>query len=208
MPCGRDRILLHETDGIAGDASAPSRRLEPRHILRRLPACIPNTSDESGRPRAGTETPIAYRYAITPGSRSAFFDHPGESPLKFGKTGGKRRPPGVEHDVPLRSKLRAMQAEDFAQAPLDAIANHGASDRARHGNPQSSAVRWRGLSPLRFRPTYARPAKRGEQRTGDAEALVISSSEVRGAQDPCTSRKSKLGPAGGFNWRSERLFHR
>jgi hypothetical protein len=212
MPCGRDRILLHETGGISAGASFPSRRPGPRHILRRPPACIPNTSGESGTPTAGRETPIAYRYATRPGSRSAFFDHLAESTLEFGKTGCKRRAPGVKHDVPSRAEFRAMQAEDFAETPLDAIANHGASNRARHGKSQAGAVgsgRFTRSSWLRFHlRRWPRLAKRGEQGTGDAEALVISSSEFGGAENPGRSRKSKLGPGGGFNWRSERLFHR
>ena len=64
-----------------------------------------------------------------------------------------------------------MQPENFTHATLDAIASDGFSDRARHGETQP-----RTRSGFRASQT-----KRGEQRCGDADSLVIDGSEVGSA---------------------------
>lgn len=222
VPSGPDRILLHETDGSAAGVPGPSRSRAPRRISRRTASCIPNTSGESGRPRAGTETPIAYKYVGWPGSGSAFFDQSPKGLFDIGETGVERRAPRVEDDVPLRADFRAMQAKRRAEAPLNTIAHHRSADRARHGKSEPGAcdkscarsrgfARWqscsrfRGVTGFRTRP---RPAEGSEQGTRDAKALVIGGAEFGGAQDPGRSGKSRRGAGCGFNWRSGRLSHR
>jgi hypothetical protein len=128
---GPDRILLHETGGISAAAPSPSRFRGQRHTFQSTASCIPNTSDETGMPTAGTGTPTAYRYAEWLVSGSAFFNHPSQSPFERRETGIERRAPGVKHDIPLRSEFRAMQSKYRAQTPLNTIANHGSADRPR-----------------------------------------------------------------------------
>lgn len=140
FPNGPDRILLHEMGGISAAASGPSICRGPRRIFPRTASCIPNRSDETGMPTEDRETPTVYRYAEWLVSGSAFFDQPAESPFDGGKTCIERRAPGVEHDIPLRSEFRAMQAKGRAKTPLDAIANHGSADSARDRKTQSRAL--------------------------------------------------------------------
>jgi hypothetical protein len=77
-----------------------------------------------------------------------------------------------------------MQAERFAQAALDAVANDGSADGAGHGESQPRTGRGRRFG--------TRPAKGGKQRAGDAEALVIDEPEFGGPQDPGSPGKRPL----------------
>lgn len=63
----------------------------------------------------------------------AFLNHLTEPPLDFVESRRKRRPPRVDHDVPLRAEFGAMQAERFANAAFDTVADHCIPDSSRHG---------------------------------------------------------------------------
>ena len=145
---------------------------------------------------------ISYRYEGCPASGSAFLNQPLERPLDFRERSGERRPPRVDDNVPLRPNSDALAPERLAHPPLDAIAHHGASDRARNRktHPRPAAI-------SRIR---ARQAERREQRVGKADAVVINRSEIGGAQNPGRPRKPQRAAAGGISWfsRSERLSRR
>ena len=83
---------------------------------------------------------------------------------------------GVEDNVPLRAERRAVQAECFAQPPFDAVANHGLADSPGDGKAQARTTPCSLIS-------GARQTKRGKQRAGEADALVINFTEVGRAQN-------------------------
>ena len=112
---------------------------------------------------------------MCPPLRSAFFDHFPQCPLDIWKGGSEGRAPGIDHDVPLRAELRAMQPESFPNAPFDAVADHRSADSARDSKPQSSRVPgW----------VWACQAKGREQGTGKADTVIIDGSELGRAQNP------------------------
>lgn len=154
--------------------------------------------------KADTGTPTAYKYAEWLSSGSAFFNYPAQSPLDRRKICIECRATRVEHDVPLRSKLGSVQSKRRTEPAFDAIANHRFADRARDGKPEASAVEARS-SRLRFGPPFT---KSGEQRTGDAKAVVIDGAEFGGPQDPGRLGKSLFDAGRGFSWRFGRLSHR
>ena len=110
----------------------------------------------------------------------------------------ERRGTRIEYDVPLRRDLAAMQTEGFAQAALDAVADHCIAQSARDGEPDSrtnlgrrtiftrpSSWRvfarpssWRVFARLCFWRVFARLAEGCEQRTGDAESVIINVPEI------------------------------
>lgn len=155
-------------------------------------------------PKADTETPTVYKYAEWLSSGSAFFNHPAQRPFDRRKICIERRATGVEHDVPLRSKLGVVQSKCRTKPAFDTIAKHRFADRARDGKPEASAAEARSPR-LRFAPPFT---KSGEQRTGDAKAVVIDGAEFGGPQDPGRFRKSLFGAGRGFSWRFGRLSHR
>jgi hypothetical protein len=103
------------------------------------------------------------------------FDHLPERSLKVRKGRAQRRASGIDDDVPLGIEFRSMQAERFPHTPLDAVPDNASTDRPRNRESQS-------------RPStlilWPRQTKGGEQRTGNALAVVIHFSEVGGAQGP------------------------
>jgi hypothetical protein len=87
-------------------------------------------------------------------TRVAFFDHPPHLALNLTELRVERRSPGIEHDVPLWGDFSAVQAENFAEAAFDAIADDGLPDRPWHGESKTRS---------QFdRRAFARPAKGGE----------------------------------------------
>ncbi len=78
-----------------------------------------------------------------------------------------------------------MQAEGLAESALDSIAYDGSANGARDGEPQPRTTFRNGFG--------TRPAKGGEQRAGDAEALVIDKPEFGGAEHPGRPRKGPRG---------------
>ena len=117
-------------------------------------------------------------------------NHPFERQLQFGERRGKRRAPGVEHDIPLRTEFSSMFPERFAKPSLDPVARHRFSDCP--GNRESETDTFSGRSP--------RQTKRREQRAGEAKAIVIDLSEIGRAQDPGRSWKKKRTAGGGLIW--------
>jgi hypothetical protein len=139
---------------------------------------------------AATARSIAYRYVISPPLRSAFFDYLPERPLNLRKRSIERRPTGIDHDIPLRSDFRAVQPERFPNAALDPVADHGSADRSRYRESQTGGASGR----VRTRQT-----KGGEQRTGEADTVIIDGSEFGRAQDPRSVRKLQRAAGGGFS---------
>jgi hypothetical protein len=94
-----------------------------------------------------------------------------------------------------------LQSEGLSQAALDPVADHGRPDGARNSEPDAGAC---------GRPAgFARLAEGGEQRTGDAESVIINMPEIGGAQDPGRPGEASLA-AGGISRRERggRLFRR
>ena len=131
----------------------------------------------------------------------ASIDHLSQRAYQLGKGRPFRRAARVEHDVPLRGEARAMQPEGFPEPALDSITDHRSAHGTRKGEPQPRANIGRRLR--------TRPAEGGEQRTGNAEALVIDETEFGGAQDPGRpgKRPQRIGRI-SWRWNSERLFRR
>ena len=73
-----------------------------------------------------------------------------------------------------------MQAEGFAQAALDSIADHRFTDGSRDGEPDARAEFRVCLAGI----DLARLAEGGKQWTGDAESVIIDMPEVGGAENP------------------------
>ncbi len=189
-PNGRDRSLLDETDGSAADASFPARPLGPRRAFPPLAACTQSKSGGTGKRKAATARPIAYRYVMSPLLRSAFFDHLAERSLDLRKRRAQGRTPGVNHDVPLRSDIRPLQPERFPDTALDAVTHHSPTDGTRYGKPQPRCD---------SRRVRTRQAERSEQGTGKADTVIIDGSKFGCAQDPRSVRELQRAAGGGFS---------
>lgn len=128
----------------------------------------------------------------------AFFDHFPQRPLKFGKRRVESRASRINDDIPGRREFGAMEAKRFADAALDAVTNHRAAKCSGTSEADSDAIGFR-----------SRQTKCREQRTGNADAVVINESKIGGSQNPARTRKRDPA-AGGFRrpWQSERLFRR
>ena len=72
-------------------------------------------------------------------ARVAFFDQLNHLASNRPERRFQQCPARIEHDVPFRRELSAVQTERFAQAALDAVAKHRFSDRSRHGEPDARA---------------------------------------------------------------------
>jgi len=70
-----------------------------------------------------------------------------------------------------------MEAESFAQSSFNAVAKHGLANRSGNGETQAWTIPRSFLS-------SSRQTKRGEQRAGKADTLVINFAEVGRAQNP------------------------
>ena len=184
-------------DGTSAAASAPYRSRGEFRNAQSLPSCIPSRLDENGKPTAARVKSIAYRYEDW-SARVASLDHPLHFPLDFGKSCIEGLAPRIEHDVPLRTQVGSMQTECLAKPALDAIPNDRSSDCTRDCKANPGTIRRSGI--------FARPAKGGEQGTGDAEAVIINKPEIGGAKYP--GRPGKGAPAAGVSrpWRNGRLF--
>jgi hypothetical protein len=51
--------------------------------------------------------------------------------VKFRYRGFQRFATGIDNDGPLGAQLIQVEADGLADAPLDAVAHHGLTDRAR-----------------------------------------------------------------------------
>jgi hypothetical protein len=180
-------------------ASALSQPPATRRIFLSLASCKPNRSAQTGTLRAAAARAIAYRYAKRQSQVPAFFDYPRERPLKIGKRRENRRLAGVKNNVPMDQRpVRPVQSKSRSQPSFDAIADNRSAQRPRHREPDAHSCLI----------SFARQAKRGEQRTGYASAVVIDRSEVGGAQNAGRTRERLLAAGAGFNGSSGLLFRR
>src|SRR5579862_2003583 len=212
---GPGRPLPGGMDGSATAGAGPCRRRAVLHAVQLLPSCTLSRWDKSGMRKESPGKPIACRYGGW-SARVAFFDHPPHFALDLGELRFQRRAARIDHDVPLRREFGPVQPEGFAKTALDSISDHGFADRARHCEAQTGPTFPRGGVQGR---DFARPAKGGEQRTGDAESVIIDKPEIGGAQNPGGPGKVER-PALWFNPRFSptvwvrrrglrgRLFHR
>ena len=177
-------------DGSARGAARPARLRGPRRAFPPPAACIQNRSDGTGKRKAATARPIAYIDVIYPPLRSAFFNYLPQRPLDIRKGRAQSRPPGIDHDVPLRADFRAVQPERFPDATLDPIADHRSADRPRHGETQPGRV---------SRRVRDCQAESREQGTGESDTVIIDGSEFGSAQNPRSLRKLERAAGGGFS---------
>ena len=84
------------------------------------------------------------------------------------------------------------------QAALDPIADHRSAQSLGNSEPDTRSCL----------VAFARQAKRREQRTGNASAVVIDSSEIGGPQNAGSPGKRLLATGAGFNGSSGQLFRR
>ncbi len=207
-------------DDTAAGGAAPFRFPAPRHTAQWLPSCTPSKWDETGTTTATPGRSTACRYEGW-SARVAFFDQLNHLALNRPERRLEQCPAWIEHDVPFRRKLSAVQTERFAQAALDAVAKNRFSDRSRHGEPDARAqlFLWScaGQACACFcfgracvcRIRLARLAEGGEQRAGDAESVIINMPEIGGAENPGRPRKGSLAAGGSSRRaRSGRFFRR
>lgn len=190
---GLDRILRRRRDGSGPAAGAPSIRREPPRGAPLPPSCIPNTWDETGKRKAETaigavcthEGRISLR--LTSAHQAIHF-----TPQSLGGR-GKSRAPGVDDNIPLAADFRQAQPQRFANPPPGTISFDGASECAWHGEAESWTL---------ARQTLHRQTKRGEQRAGVAEPILVNDAEVRSLQNSGGFRQRKASR------RTGRLSHR
>ncbi len=94
----------------------------------------------------------------------------------------------------LRRDFGAVQPEGLAETALDPVAHHRLTDRARNGEAQTRPQNHCAIGAPVWRIAFARPAKGGEQRTGDAESVIIDEPEIGGAQNPGRPGKVERSP--------------
>lgn len=177
-----DRTRLRAVDDSAPIGAVPSRFPSWRRIPPPPGACTPSTRGNSGTPRAAREKS---RFYIPSGSglrATAPLKKTFDFAMKFRHRGIVRLASGIEYDGPLRAQLVEMQAHRFAQAPLDPVAHHGFTERAR----QCETDPW--TAALRLADT-----KSGEQRPTVAGTLIVNSSEVLRTKQADTFRKTSDG---------------
>jgi len=154
----------------------------PRHIARRLRACNPNRSEESGTPRAAEgRDKTCIREA--PALRSIAAE---KEPLHFALQLRRRSIEGlasrIDDDGPLRVQPIQVKADGLPEAPPDTIAHHGMAERTGHSKADSRPIG------LRFKD-----AKGRKKRAGVTRSLVINSSEIFRSQQTDTFRKTSDG---------------
>ena len=89
---------------------------------------------------------------------------------------------GIDYDGPLGAQSIEMQADGLADAPLDAVADHGFAEGAGCGEADMRPV------VLRFAD-----AERREERARETGTPIVNSSEVLRPQQTDTFRKSRDG---------------
>jgi len=104
----------------------------------------------------------------------------------------ERFAPGIDDNGPLWAQSIEMQAHGLADTPLDAISDHGLAQR-----PGCGKADMRSIGPR------LTDAKRREQGTREAGALIINSSKVFRPQQANTFRKSRNG---ALPFRADREF--
>jgi len=186
-------------DDSARCVSALCQRRATRRIFPLPASCKPNTSAQTGTPKAAAVKAIAYRYAMCRSQVPAFFDHPCQRPFKIGERCNNRRLTRVKNDVPIDNRpLDPMQPEGRAQPPLDSITDNRSAQRLWYGEPD----------PYACSIAFAPQAKRGEQRTGYSGTVIIDRPEIGGAQNARRPRERLLAAGAGFNGSSGQLFRR
>jgi hypothetical protein len=86
---------------------------------------------------------------------------------------------GIDDNGPLGAQLIQMEADRLPDAPLDAIAHNGLTNRARQSEADVGTRR------LGFADTECR-----EQRTRNADPLVVYPSKILRSEDADTFRKA------------------
>jgi len=99
--------------------------------------------------------------------------------VEFRYWGIERLAPGIDDNRPLGAQPIQMEADSLPHAPLDAIAHHGFTNRARKGEADVGTGRF----------VFAH-TKCGEERSGDANPLVVNPSKILGSEDADTFRKA------------------
>ena len=118
-------------------------------------------------------------------------DHLSDRFFNFRKCRFEHRAARVENDVPVpldpgRSG-EAVQAERFADTPLDTIPVNRFADGSRHGEAKARSgedwSRWVRSFGNGFDGRGSLEAKSGKQRTGESDAIVIDFAELGGAEN-------------------------
>ena len=94
----------------------------------------------------------------------------------------ERFAPGIDDDGPLGAQLIQMEADSLANAPFDAVSDHGFTKGAG-----SSEADTRPIGP------QLADAERHEKRARETGTLIVNSSEVFRSQQTNTFRKSRDG---------------
>lgn len=87
--------------------------------------------------------------------------------------------PRIDDDGPLWTQLIQVEADGLTQAPLDAISHDGFADRARQGE-----------SDVRTRRLGFTDAERREERSRDANPMVVNPSKILRSENADTFRKA------------------
>jgi hypothetical protein len=99
--------------------------------------------------------------------------------VEFRHRGIEGFPPGVDDNGPLGAQPIQVEADSLPDAPFDAITHHGFADRARKGEADV------GTGGFVFAHT-----KRREERSGDANPLVVNPSKILGSENANTFGKA------------------
>jgi hypothetical protein len=102
--------------------------------------------------------------------------------VQFHDRSVERLAPWIDYDGPLWAQLIQMQADGLADAPPDAVADHGLAE----GSGRSEA----DMRPIGLRLA---DAERREERARETGTLIVNSSEVFRPQQTNTFRKSRDG---------------
>jgi hypothetical protein len=166
---GQDPCRPGGTGGISRDERAPAKFLWGPRGFRWLRACTRSTSGETGRRKGARGRSGA---CIRGGARRRLIAAAKESvdlPLQIRKRTGGCRPSRIDHDVPRCRQFREAGSHHFANAPFEAIADHGLADGAGRGEADTRSIACVGQ------------AECGKERPAMAEAVVIYFAEFAGS---------------------------
>ena len=99
--------------------------------------------------------------------------------MKFRYRGIECLAPRVDDDGPLGTQLIQVEADGLTEAPLDAISHDGLADRARQGESDAGT---RGFA--------LTDAKRREERSRDANPMIVNPSKILRSENADTFRKA------------------
>ena len=177
-----DRSRRHETGGIAPAGATPSTLPWPRHTARRLRACSPNRSGNSGTPRAAAGRSKTYIREAPPLRSIAAEKEALHFPFELRHGSVDRFAARIDDYGPLGTQPVEMQPHRLADAAPYTVAHHGFTDGARDGKPDARTRRL-GLADAEGR----------KQRARITAAVVIDPSEICRSQQADTFRKTRDG---------------